>query len=367
MAGQLPHCPEPHIPDPTSVRVPPLPPLFNTPAAQQPAGQQADAVVDVAPRAAGGLKAATPAKAGWGTSSICRPTNLAGAILGCAGLPGGRVEAWVVSRLLLHPPIHRRPGDRPLAPLYARCRSGRHRSAHGGAARPQRPLLWAGLSGGGGARWDGRRRRAVSRSKRLCLAARLARQSMPQLAAAAFTASGTVARIEPVPPNNAVGAFPFASPACSGASRSLLRRHLSPFILSPPPCSSQLVMSAHLSSSPAAPPVRADTNNNNKQKAGTAALSPRSSCALSPVFSTGPTCQPGSSHCSGMQLINLPPAAPLRLSCTRAPTGLHPQRHVVCKGRCTRLRGNNRGGQREARSRWTGVCTTAWANWCSCA
>ncbi|PSC72828.1 4-carboxymuconolactone decarboxylase [Micractinium conductrix] len=77
MAGQLPHCPEPHIPDPTSVRVPPLPPLFNTPAAQQPAGQQADAVVDVAPRAAGGLKAATPAKAGWGTSSICRPTNLA--------------------------------------------------------------------------------------------------------------------------------------------------------------------------------------------------------------------------------------------------------------------------------------------------
>lgn len=95
MAAEPPACPEVEVQDPEhSIRIPPLPPLFNAPQPQpqeqqgqhDKGGQPWDASVGVARlKPAGAGKAA----GGWGTSSIARPGNLAGEgqqqpQLGCA-------------------------------------------------------------------------------------------------------------------------------------------------------------------------------------------------------------------------------------------------------------------------------------------
>lgn len=102
MATQPPACPEVAIPDSQlHVRIPPLPPLVNTPqqgAEAQPQGataQQPDESGTAGAAAAGqgggdasvavsssrpGLKNAGGGRAvGWGSSNISRPSNLAGA------------------------------------------------------------------------------------------------------------------------------------------------------------------------------------------------------------------------------------------------------------------------------------------------
>ena len=95
-AGEPPFCPEVEVPDPdTSICIPPLPPLFNTPAAGEEPGQLGQQAAEAGDGPADGSvsigrqlkawKAGPPASkaGGWGNSSISRPTNLAGT---CAGL-----------------------------------------------------------------------------------------------------------------------------------------------------------------------------------------------------------------------------------------------------------------------------------------
>lgn len=139
-AGAPPHCPEVTIEQPElSVRIPPLPPLVNAPEEPAPGrgGGQGDASVGVSLKPGSGK-----AGGGWGTSNIARPSTMAGECAG--GVLWGR---HACSAPLHHP--------QQCYPTPHAC-SGCHCSAHGGAARAQRPVLWlAGRGGGGGGRAAG--------------------------------------------------------------------------------------------------------------------------------------------------------------------------------------------------------------------